>query len=358
VKLRNKILSGILTFVLVATSAPAIVLGYESPCPAAPPPVAGAETMRAVMQRCYGSPKVLAVEDTAVPAPRDGELLIKVRAAGVNPYELHVTTGKPYILRFFTGVGAPDSPRLGSDFAGIVESVGAGVTRFKSDDAIFGNARGALAEYLVAREDGNVLLKPAAMTFEQAAAIPIAAVTALQALRDHGRIAPGQKVLINGASGGVGTYAVQIAKSYGAEVTGVCSTRNVDLVRSQGADHVIDYTKENFTEGNEPYDLLVAIAGNHGTLDLLGVVKPDGVLVRVGGSAKDPWIGPLWGMVKRKVIASFRRSWESSRASILRIRRFSPVWCATGGCRPRSTGGIDSRKPPPHSITLVPGVRG
>lgn len=304
-KLRIKILSGIAALVLVAISALAVVLGYESPCPAAPPPVAGAESMRAVMQRCYGSPKVLAVEDIAIPAPRDGELLIKVQAAGVNPYELHMTTGKPYILRFFTGLGAPDSPRLGSDFAGIVESVGAGVTRFKSGDEVFGSARGALAEYLVAREDGNVALKPAEMTFEQAAAIPIAAVTALQALRDHGRIAAGQKVLINGASGGVGTYAVQIAKSYGAEVTGVCSTRNVELVRSLGADHVIDYTKENFTEGSEPYDLIVDTAGNHGTLDLLGVVKPDGVLVRVGGSTRDPWIGPLWGMVKRKVMASF-----------------------------------------------------
>lgn len=304
-KLRNKILTGVVALFVVAISALAITLSYESPCAAAPPPVAGAESMRAVMQRCYGSPNVLAVERIAKPVPKDGEVLIKVRVAGVNPYEWHMTTGRPYILRLFKGVGAPDSPRLGSDFAGIVESVGAGVTRFKPGDEVFGNAGGALAEYLVAREDGDVVLKPAEMTFEQAAAIPIAAVTALQALRDHGRIAAGQKVLINGASGGVGTYAVQIAKSFGAEVTGVCSTRNVELVRSLGADHVIDYTKENFTEGNQPYDLIFDTVGNHDTLDLLGVVKPEGTLVGIGGSKKDPWIGPLWGMAKRKVIASF-----------------------------------------------------
>jgi NADPH:quinone reductase-like Zn-dependent oxidoreductase len=304
-KLRYKILTGIASLFVVAIAALAVTLAYETPCPTTPPPVAGAESMRAVMQRCYGEPGVLTVERIAKPAPKEGQILIKVRAAGVNPYEWHMTTGRPYVLRLMKGVGAPDSPRLGSDFAGVVESVGPGVTRFKPGDEVFGGAGGALAEYLIAREDGDVVLKPAELSFEQAAAIPIAAVTALQGLRDHGRIAAGQKVLINGASGGVGTYAVQIAKSFGAEVTGVCSTRNVELVRSLGADHVIDYTQTNFTEGKDRYDLILDTAGNHDTLDLLEVIKPEGILVGIGGPKKDPWIGPLWGMAKRKMISPF-----------------------------------------------------
>ncbi|HEU4779048.1 MAG TPA: NAD(P)-dependent alcohol dehydrogenase, partial [Steroidobacteraceae bacterium] len=290
---------------VTAVSALAIALSYESPCPAAMPEAIDGDSMRAVMQRCYGAPSVLAVERIAKPVPASGEILIKVHAAGVNPFEWHMTTGKPCLLRLFKGLGAPDHPRTGSDFAGIVESVGAGVTRFKAGDEVFGGKGGALAEYVVAREDADIVLKPAGMTFEQAAAIPIAAVTALQALRDHGRIVAGQKVLINGASGGVGTYAVQIAKSYGAEVTGVCSTRNVELVRSLGADHVIDYTQEDFTEGTERYDLIFDTAGNHGLLKLRGALKPKGVLVGIGGSKRDPWIGPLWGMAKRKIVAAF-----------------------------------------------------
>jgi NADPH:quinone reductase-like Zn-dependent oxidoreductase len=304
-KLRNKILTGVAAFFVVAVLAISITLSYESPCPQATAFAEGAESMSAVMQWCYGPPSVLTVERIAKPNPKEGQLLIKVHAASLNPYEWHMTTGKPYILRLFKGVGAPDSPRLGSDFAGTVESVGSGVTRFKPGDEVFGNAGGALAEYVVARENGNIVLKPAEMTFEQAAAIPIAAVTALQGLRDHGRIAARHKVLINGASGGVGTYAVQIAKSFGAEVTGVCSTRNLELVRSLGADHLIDYTKENFTEGKERYDLILDTAGNHGTLALLGVVKPEGTLVGIGGPKKDPWIGPLWGIAKREIIAWF-----------------------------------------------------
>jgi NADPH:quinone reductase-like Zn-dependent oxidoreductase len=304
-RLRNKILTGVAAFFIVAISTLAITLSYESPCPAKPPPVAGAESMRAVMQRCYGPPKVLAVERVAKPTPNEGEVLIKVHAAAVNPFEWHMTTGKPYVVRLFRGLGAPDRPRAGSDFAGTVEAVGAGVTRFKPGDEVFGGAGGALAEYLVAREDGVFVRKPAEITSEQAAAIPIAGITALQALRDHGGIAAGQKVLINGASGGVGTYAVQIAKSYGAEVTGVCSTRNVELVRSLGADHVIDYTRDDFTEGTERYDLIFDTVGNHDTLDLLDALKPQGILVGIGGSKKDLWIGPLWGMAKPKLITFF-----------------------------------------------------
>jgi NADPH:quinone reductase-like Zn-dependent oxidoreductase len=261
--------------------------------------------MRAVMQRCYGQPGVLTVERVAKPAPNEEQILVEVRAASVNPYEWHMTTGKPYILRLFKGVGAPDSPRVGSDFAGVIAAVGPGVSRFKTGDEVFGGAHGALAEYLVMREDGDVALKPTELSFEQAAAIPIAAVTALQGLRDHGRIAAGQKVLINGASGGVGTYAVQIAKAFGAHVTGVCSTRNVELVRSLGADRVIDYTQENFTEGAERYDLIFDTAGNHDVLDLLDAMTPQGTLVGIGGSKKDPWIGPLLSMARRNIIDSF-----------------------------------------------------
>jgi NADPH:quinone reductase-like Zn-dependent oxidoreductase len=305
VKRRNKILAGIAMTLVVAISALAVTLSYTSPCPTTPPPAASVESMRAVMQRCYGSPNVLTIERVAKPTPMAGQILIKVRAASVNPFEWHMTTGKPYLVRLFKGVGAPDSPRLGSDFAGTVESVGAGVTRFKPGDDVFGGAGGALAEYLLAREDGDIVLKPAELTFEQAAAIPIAAVTALQGLRDHGHLAAGQKVLINGASGGVGTYAVQIAKSYGAEVTGVCSTRNVALVRSLGADHVIDYKQADFTQGKERYDLILDTVGNHGILALRNAMKSDGILVGIGGPKKDPWIGPLWGMAKRKMADAF-----------------------------------------------------
>jgi len=305
VKLRYKILYAVAGLFAVAVAALAITLSHESPCPASLPPAPGGETMRAVMQRCYGAPKVLAVERIAKPLPADGEVLIKVHAAGVNPYEWHMTTGKPYLIRFFRGVGAPERHRLGSDFAGTVESVGANVTRFKPGDEVFGGVGGALAEYVVAKQDGDIVMKPADLAFEQAAAIPIAAVTALQALRDHGGIAAGQKVLINGASGGVGTYAVQLAKSFGAEVTGVCSTRNVELVRSLGADRVIDYTQENFTNGSDRYDLIVDTAGNHGLLALRRALKPNGTLVTIGGSKKGQWIGPLVGMAKRKVISLF-----------------------------------------------------
>ncbi len=186
---------GVAGLFVVAIAALVITMSYESPCPSAPPPAPDGNPMRAVMQRCYGAPKVLTLERIAKPAPTDGEILIKVRAAGLNPYEWHMTTGKPYLLRLFKGLGAPDRPRVGSDFAGIVESVGRGVTRFKPGDEVFGGAGGALAEYVVAKEDGDIVAKPADLTFEQAAAIPIAAVTALQALRDHGRIAARQRVL-------------------------------------------------------------------------------------------------------------------------------------------------------------------
>jgi NADPH:quinone reductase-like Zn-dependent oxidoreductase len=305
-KLRNKILTGLAAVFGMAIVALAITISYESPCPSTPTPVASGDTMRAVMQRCYGSPaRVLTVERIAKPVPKQGQILIKVRAASVNPFEWHMTTGKPYLVHLFRGLGAPDHPRLGNDVSGVVEAVGPGVTQFKPGDELFGDIGGGLAEYALVRADGDIAKKPAELTFEEAAGIPIAGVTALQGLRDHGHLAAGQKVLINGASGGVGTYAIQIAKSMGAEVTAVCSTRNLDLVRSIGADHVIDYTKQDFTEGNERYDLILDSIGNHGILALRGVLKPGGTLVGIGGSKKEPWIGPIIGLLKRKFIDSF-----------------------------------------------------
>jgi NADPH:quinone reductase-like Zn-dependent oxidoreductase len=305
VKLRYKILSGAAGLFVTGVAALAITLSYEASCVPGPGLAADVPPMRALMQRCYGAPGVLRVENIAKPTPGEGQLLIKVHAAGLNPFEWHMTTGKPYLLRLFKGIGAPDSPRTGSDFAGTVEAVGTGVTRFKPGDEIFGVTGGALAEYAMASEQSDIVLKPPEMTFEQAAAIPIAAVTALQGLRDHGKLAAGQKVLINGASGGVGTYAVQIAKALGAQVTGVCSTRNVELVRSLGADHVIDYTREDFTQGARRYDLIFDTVGNHGLLALRDALQPRGILVGVGGSKKEPWIGPLWNTGKRKLAAHF-----------------------------------------------------
>ena len=188
----------------------------------------------------------------------DDAVIVKVRAASVNPLDWHYMRGKPYIMRMMgSGLGAPTDPQLGVDFAGVVESVGKSVTKFKPGDEVFGGRDGAFSEFVRVKESRNVVLKPANVSFEQAAAIPIAAITALQALRDNGQLKAGQKVLINGASGGVGTFAVQIAKALGAEVTGVCSGRNMELVRLLGADHVIDYTKEDFTEGATKYDLIV-----------------------------------------------------------------------------------------------------
>jgi NADPH:quinone reductase-like Zn-dependent oxidoreductase len=248
---------------------------------------------------------VLALEKVAKPKPTDHQVLIKVHAASVNPYEWHMVTGKPYFMRLGTGLGAPDHTRVGYDMAGTIEAVGAKVTRFKVGEEVFGGASGALAEYAVAGDDGDVVPKPPNVSYEDAAAILIAGGTALQAVRDYGHAAPGQKVLINGASGGVGTYAVQLAKHFGAEVTAVCSTRNVELVRSLGADRVIDYTKEDFTEGKERYDLIVDNVGNRSFHDLLRVVKPEGSVVTVSGPKDNAFLGPLTRVVKQNMLSHF-----------------------------------------------------
>ena len=305
-KLRYKILIGVAAVFGVGLAALAITVSYDSPCPPLRALDAGAEPIRAVMNRCYGVPEGIRLEKIARPIPPEGKVLIKVRASSVNPAEWYGISGRPYLIRLESGIGAPEGDsRAGYDVAGTVEAVGAKVTLFKPGDEVFGGVHGALAEYVVAREQGAIIAKPAEMSFEEAAAMPIAAITALQGLRDQGGIMAGQKVLINGASGGVGTYAVQIAKAFGAEVTGVCSTRNVELVRSLGADHVIDYTRDNFTEGNERYDLILDNVGSQGFLGMEDVMKPGGIIVVVGGSKKGPFLGPIKRVVWSKLVGSF-----------------------------------------------------
>jgi NADPH:quinone reductase-like Zn-dependent oxidoreductase len=234
-------------------------------------------------------------------------MLVKVRAAAINPLDWHEVRGTPYIIRLGEGFGAPKDPRLGIDFAGTVVAVGKDVTKFKPGDDVFGGRDGALAEYLAVREAGSVALKPPNLSFEQAAGTYVAALTSLQALRDGAAVKPGQKVLINGASGGVGTFAVQIAKWLGAEVTGVCSTRNVELVRSLGADRVIDYTREDFTASSERYDVVMDNVVNRPMLDIRRVLKPGGKYLVIGGGGPDanPWFGAFVGPVKAFVISWF-----------------------------------------------------
>lgn len=285
----------------------AIAMSYESSC-GPPPAVAGSgTTMKAVTRRCYGPPDVLAVENLEMPVPADNQMLVKVHAVGINPLDWHKVRGTPYVMRLGDGFGAPKDPRLGIDFAGTVEAVGKDVTKFKPGDEIFGGKDGALAEYLTVREAGSIALKPANVSFEQAAGTYVAALTSLQALRDGAAVKPGQKVLINGASGGVGTFAVQIAKWLGAEVTGVCSTRNVELVRSLGADHVIDYTQEDFTESTERYDVVMDNVVNRPMLDIRRVLKPGGKYLVIGGGGPDanPWFGAFVGPIKAFVISWF-----------------------------------------------------
>ena len=303
-KLRYKILSGILIFLAIAVSSLGLILSHNTACEPAPVVSDEAELMKAIVYRCYGSPDVLKLEDVEKPTPADNEVLVKVHAASVNPYDWHFMRGSPYFMRLLAGLGAPDDPSMGVDFSGTVEAAGSKVTRFKPGDEVFGGRGGAFAEYVAVPEDRALALKPANMTFEQAASVPMAAITALQALRDNGKIEPGQKVLINGASGGVGTFAVQIAKSFGAEVTGVCSTRNVDMVRSIGADHVLDYTREDYTKSGQRYDLIIDNVGNHSLLANRRALNPDGIFVIVGGSGGD-WLGPLMRPISALMLSPF-----------------------------------------------------
>jgi NADPH:quinone reductase-like Zn-dependent oxidoreductase len=293
--------------IVIALTVLAVALSYDSPC--GPPPALAEDgaTMKVVTHRCYGPPEVLAIENVAMPVPTDDQMLVKVRAAAINPLDWHRVRGTPYAMRLGEGLGAPKDPRLGIDFAGTVVAVGKGVTKFKPGDEIFGGKNGALAEYVTVREAGSIALKPSNVSFQQAAATYVASLTSLQALRDRAGVKPGQKVLINGASGGVGTFAVQIAKWLGAEVTGVCSTRNVELVRSLGADHVIDYTQEDFTASTERYDVVMDNVANRSILEIRRVLKPGGKHLVIGGGGPDanPWIGAFSAPIKAFVISWF-----------------------------------------------------
>ena len=251
--------------------------------------------MKAAVYTRYGPPDVIQITGVETPVPTENQVLIKVHAASVNPYDWHFLRGTPYPLRLAAGLRKPKVPRLGADVAGRVEAIGKNVTQFKSGDAVFGMAKGAFAEY-VCVDESKLCTKPDSVTFEQAASVPIAGYTALQGLRDKGHIHAGYNVLVNG---GVGTFAVQIAKSFGAHVTGVCSTKNLDLLRSLGADSVIDYTKDDFTKGAQRYDLILDCIGNHSLSACRRALTPKGSYLMVGGRAT-PW---MMGFAARLIAA-------------------------------------------------------
>jgi NADPH:quinone reductase-like Zn-dependent oxidoreductase len=259
--------------------------------------------MQAIVYRRYGSPDVLECEELDKPIPVQGEVLIQVRAASVNPYDWHFLRGTPSFVRLFTGLGRPKSPRLGADVAGVIAAVGPGATRFKPGDAIFGVCKGAFAEYACAKEI-ELAIKPERLSFEQAASVPIAGITALQGLRDCGSVQPGQRVLINGAAGGVGTFSVQISRWLGAHVTGVCSARNAALVQSIGADCTIDYSVQDFTRCDDRYDVIFDLVGNHPLKALRRVLHQNGILVECGGGGPDKPASGLLAMMLGRLVAS------------------------------------------------------
>ena len=261
--------------------------------------------MKAIVRDTYGSAGVLELRDIDKPEIGDDEVLVRVRAAGVDQGVWHVMTGLPYPIRLAGyGLRAPKTPVLGADVAGVVEAVGNDVTRFQPGDEVFGIAKGSYAEYARARAD-RLATKPENLSLEQAAVVAISGLTALQAVRDHGRVESGQKVLVIGASGGVGTYAVQLAKAFGAEVTGVCSTTKVDIVRSIGADHVIDYTRDDFAAGEQRYDVVVDIGGNSSLSRLRRALTRKGTLVIAGGETDGRWLGGSDRQVRALLLSPF-----------------------------------------------------
>ena len=278
--------------------------------------------MKAIVYYSYGSPDVLKCEEIEKPTAGDNEVLIKVRAASVNPLDWRLMRGKPLFVRLMIGgLRKPKITRPGRDVAGQVEAVGRNVTQFKPGDEVFGACRGAFAEYVCAIED-RLALKPANISFEEAAAVPVAALSALQCLRDKGQIQLGQKVLVDGASGGVGTFAVQIAKSFGAEVTAVCSTRNVDTARSIGADQVIDYTREDFITNGQRYDLIIAANAHHSIFDYRRALGQDGIYVMVGGGwaqiLQAMLLGPLLSLIGSKKMCFFMAKLDKTDLVLLK----------------------------------------
>ncbi|MEE4661008.1 MAG: NAD(P)-dependent alcohol dehydrogenase [Halieaceae bacterium] len=285
--------TGLLVLGLVALAA---AIGYTADCPTTatdPQP----DGILAARYYCYGPPEVIEVTSVAAPDVAADEVLVQVSNAGVNPLDWHYLRGAPYILRLLAGIGSPSDNRLGVDFAGTVIATGDAVTGFSVGDRVFGGATGAFGQLVTRREGSSIARLPDNIRFEQGAGVSIAGSTALQALRDHGRLKAGERVLINGASGGVGTFAVQIAKAMGAHVTGVCSGRNTDMVRDIGADAVINYKTNDYTLQDARYDLIVDMVGNHSPLDNQAVLTPNGRLVIVGGKPGN-WIGPFTGVIK------------------------------------------------------------
>ena len=253
--------------------------------------------MKAVVRQRYGGPEVLELRELERPDPADDEVLVQVRAASLNRADWYSLNGRPYVARPTEGLRAPKNERLGVDFSGTVEAVGKDVTSFRPGDEVFGGKDGAFAEFVCVREERAIVPKPPNVTFEQAAAVGVAGLTALQGLRDKGGLQPGQKVLVNGASGGVGTFAVQVAKALGAEVTAVCSSGNVEQARSLGADGVVDYTAKDFTRSGRRYDLIFDVAGSRSWSQLKRVLEPEATVVLVGGSMSNRWLGPLGHVV-------------------------------------------------------------
>jgi NADPH:quinone reductase-like Zn-dependent oxidoreductase len=261
--------------------------------------------MKAITYHRYGAPDVLELQEVDDPVVKDGEVLVRVRAASANPRDWHFMRGEPYFMRLQFGLREPKDDRLGSDVAGQVEAVGRNVTRFRPGDEVFADVvTGGFAEYACVPED-LAAPKPVNLTFEEAAAVPLAGLTALQALRDNGRVQAGQRVLIIGASGGIGTFAVQLAKLFGADVTGVCSTRNADLVRSLGADHVVDYTREDFARSRQKYDLVLQLAGTRSPSDCRRALTPKGTLLLSSGESSGRWIGPVSRIIKAAALSPF-----------------------------------------------------
>ncbi len=292
--------------------------------------------MKAIVYTTYGSPDVLKLKEVEKPTPKDDEVLINVHAASVNAADLHYLRADPFLLRLDSGLLKPKNTILGADIAGRVEAAGRNVKQLQSGDEVFGDISGCgwggFAEYVCAREDA-LALKPANISFEEAAAVPMAAVTALQGLRNKGQIQPGQKVLINGASGGVGTFAVQIAKAFGAEVTAVCSTRNLDMVRSIGADHVIDYTQADFTKNGQHYDLILAANGYHPILAYKRALSPRGMYVMSGGSTAQmfqamllgPWISMTGSKKMGNLLAKPNQKDLAFMKELLEAGKVTPV---------------------------------
>ncbi|UWZ85660.1 NAD(P)-dependent alcohol dehydrogenase [Occallatibacter riparius] len=257
--------------------------------------------MKAIVYEQYGPPDVLSLKEIDKPLPGKGEVLVRVHAASVNPYDWHFLRGKPALLQLFTGIGKPRYPRLGADCAGVVEAVGSGTTRFKPGDAVFGVCKGSFAEFACGKET-QLALRPAGVSFEQAASLPIAATTALQGLRDRAKIKAGQQLLINGAAGGVGTFAVQIEREMGAHVTAVCSGRNADLMRSLGAECVIDYMQEDFTRSPQKWDAIFDLVGNRTLAEFRSALQPKGVFVSCGGGGPDKKATELAGVMFGKML--------------------------------------------------------